>query len=75
MFKALAGGAAQAGIRIVAEGGKSFDIPFSLKGFAEAHGAMQDLARKKTAPKADATPAPDATAPAPTAPEAPPTTP
>ncbi|HEY0299690.1 MAG TPA: invasion associated locus B family protein [Rhizomicrobium sp.] len=73
---ALASGAAQAGIRVVADGGKSFDIPFSLKGFADAHGAMQDLARKKTAAKPDAaTPAPDATTPAPTAPEAPPPAP
>jgi hypothetical protein len=61
-------------IRIVAEGGKSFDIPFSLNGFVDAHGAMTDLARKKTAKPADATtppadgttppaPAPDATTP------------
>ncbi|MEI9886222.1 MAG: invasion associated locus B family protein [Rhizomicrobium sp.] len=71
---ALSGGGTSATIRIVAEGGKSFDIPFSLKGFADAHGAMQDLARKKTAPKATETPAPGTTPTAP-APEAPPATP
>jgi invasion protein IalB len=41
--------------------GRAFEIPFSLKGFNDAHGAMQDLARKKTqapAPAAPATPAP-----------------
>jgi invasion protein IalB len=60
-------------IRIVAEGGKAFEIPFSLNGFADAHGAMIDLARKKTAKPADATPAPapDATPPAAPAPDAP----
>lgn len=64
------GGGTSAKIRIVAEGGKPFEIPFSLNGFSDAHGAMQDMARKKTAGKpADATtppaPAPDGTAPAP----------
>jgi invasion protein IalB len=67
-------------IKIVADGGKVFEIPFSLNGYTDAHGAMVDLARKKTAKPADATPpapapaaapAPDATtpdAPAPTTP-------
>jgi invasion protein IalB len=53
----------QAKIRIVAEGGKTFDIPFSLNGFSDSHGAMQDLARKKMAanpPTPAATPAPAA---------------
>jgi invasion protein IalB len=60
-------------IRIVAEGGKAFEIPFSLNGFADAHGAMTDLARKKTNKPADAAPAPapDATPPAAPAPDAP----
>ena len=50
-------------IRIVVEGGRAFEIPFSLNGFADAHGAMADLARKKTAKPADAAtpPAPGAT--------------
>jgi invasion protein IalB len=54
-------------VTIYAEGGKAFTIPFSLKGFNDAHGAMSDLARKKTggAAAAPATPAPDQTAPAP----------
>lgn len=62
-------------VRIVADGGKVFEIPFSLNGFSDAHGAMADLARKKTekpsdnptpahtpahpAPANDNTPAPD----------------
>lgn len=42
-------------------GDKPFDIPFSLKGFSDAHGAMTDLARKKAASaSAPAAPAPDA---------------
>ena len=79
---ALAASTGSAKIKIVADGGKVFEIPFSLNGFSDAHGAMQDLARKKTAAKPadattpapaapDATPAPDATtpdAPAPTTP-------
>jgi invasion protein IalB len=68
---ALGGGGGSAKIRIVAEGGKTFDIPFSLNGFTDAHGAMQDLARKKIAARpsetAPAAPAPEAT-PAPTTP-------
>lgn len=62
-------------ITVYADAGKAFEIPFSLKGFVDAHGAMQDLARKKTAanppadtPPAEPAPAPtggDATAPAP----------
>jgi len=56
----------QAKITVYADAGKAFEIPFSLKGFNDAHGAMQDLARKKTATN---TP-PDATPPAP-APAAP----
>jgi len=48
-------------ITVYADAGKAFEIPFSLKGFSDAHGAMQDLARKKT----QATPPADAPAPAP----------
>ena len=79
---ALSASTGSAKIKIVADGGKVFEIPFSLNGFSDAHGAMQDLARKKTAAKpADATtPAPTTPAPAPapdaTTPDAPaPTTP
>jgi invasion protein IalB len=49
-------------VKLVADGGKVFEIPFSLKGYSAAHGAMVDLARKKVAPAtpptAPATPAP-----------------
>jgi len=58
-------------IKIVADSGKVFEIPFSLNGYADAHGAMVDLARKKTAGKpaeAPAAPAAPAEAPAPAAP-------
>lgn len=73
---ALATATGPAKIRIVAEGGKAFEIPFSLNGFADAHGAMEDLARKKTAKPADAaTPPAPGPAPAPAATPAPDTTP
>ena len=49
-------------VKIVADNGKVFEIPFSLKGYSDAHGAMVDLARKKVAgatpPAAPTTPAP-----------------
>jgi invasion protein IalB len=45
-------------IKIVADGGKVFEIPFSLTGYTDAHGAMVDLARKKTAKPAATAPAP-----------------
>lgn len=67
----LSTGNGSAKIRIFADGGKAFEIPFSLKGFADAHGAMVDFARKKIAgggkpaPAAAAAPAPAAPAPAP----------
>jgi invasion protein IalB len=65
---ALGGASGSAKIRIVAEGGKTFDIPFSLNGFSDAHGAMQDLARKKVAAKpAEAPATPAATPPTPAA--------
>jgi len=48
---ALATASGPAKIKIVADNGKVFEIPFSLKGYADAHGAMVDLARKKTAEK------------------------
>lgn len=54
-------------ITIYAGGGRRFDIPFSTKGFSDAHGAMQDLARKKSGKPADVVPPPvtaDAPAPA-----------
>jgi len=53
-------------ITVYADAGKAFEIPFSLKGFNDAHGAMQDLARKKTgAVAAPATPATSTATPAP----------
>jgi len=67
-INALATASGPARIKIVADNGKVFEIPFSLKGYADAHGAMVDLARKKTAEKP-----PPATPPA--APAAPATTP
>ncbi len=58
----LANATGPAKIKIVADGGKVFEIPFSLKGYSDAHGAMVDLARKKTTkpaqPTTPATPAP-----------------
>ena len=51
-------------ITIYAAGGRRFDIPFSIKGFSDAHGAMQDLARKKGGKSAEAPPAPAPDAPA-----------
>ena len=74
---ALTASTGSAKIKIFADGGKPFEIPFSLNGFADAHGAMQDLARKKTAKPADAAtpPAPAPTAPAPDAPAPDATTP
>lgn len=56
-------GSTSAKIEVVALGGKTFDIPFSLNGFGDAHGAMVDLARKKTGSSAPS----DATPPAPAA--------
>ena len=58
----LASATGPAKIKIVADNGKVFEIPFSLNGYSDAHGAMVDLARKKvaerppTAPAAPATP-------------------
>ena len=73
---ALGASSGSAKIRVVALGGKVFDIPFSLNGFSDAHGAMQDLSRKKTSGAAPAaTPAPDATAPSPDTTPAPPPAP
>lgn len=62
-------------VKIVADGGKAYDIPFSVNGFADAHGAMQDLARKKTATAAAPAPAPAAPADGGTTAPAPITTP
>jgi invasion protein IalB len=65
-INALASASGPARIKIVADNGKVFEIPFSLKGYADAHGAMVDLARKKTAERPPpATPAPPAAAPTP----------
>ena len=64
----LATATGPAKIKIVADNGKVFEIPFSLNGYSDAHGAMVDLARKKTSehppatpPAAPAQPAPAAT--------------
>ena len=67
---ALSSSNGAARIRIFADGGKAFEIPFSLKGFGDAHGAMVDLARKKVAGGGKPAPAAPA-APAPAAPAAP----
>jgi invasion protein IalB len=53
---ALSTATGSAKVKIVADGGKVFEIPFSLNGFADAHGAMADLARKKTEKPADTPP-------------------
>jgi invasion protein IalB len=63
---ALATATGPAKVKIVAEGGKVFEIPFSLNGYADAHGAMVDLARKKTSAKPAEAPATPPAAPAPT---------
>ena len=63
---ALATATGPAKVKIVAEGGKVFEIPFSLNGYADAHGAMVDLARKKTTGKPAEAPATPPAAPAPT---------
>jgi invasion protein IalB len=64
-ISALSTASGPARIKIVADNGKVFEIPFSLKGYADAHGAMVDLARKKTAEKPPpATPAATPVAPA-----------
>jgi invasion protein IalB len=65
---ALASATTGAKVKIVAEGGKVFEIPFSLNGYADAHGAMQDLARKHVATATPAAPAPETPAPAAPAP-------
>ncbi len=49
-------GAAKA--RIASDDGRKIAISFSLNGFADAHGAMADLARKKTSAAPDGAPAP-----------------
>ena len=43
-------------IKIVADNGKVFEIPFSLNGYSDAHGAMVDLARKKVVERPPTTP-------------------
>lgn len=50
-ISALGTATGPAKIKIVADSGKVFEIPFSLNGYSDAHGAMVDLARKKTAGK------------------------
>jgi invasion protein IalB len=69
----LSAATSPARVKVFAEG-KPFEIPFSLNGFADAHGAMQDLARKKTQTASAATPpaAGDTTPPVVTPPATPP---
>ena len=67
-INALATASGPARIKIVADNGKVFEIPFSLKGYADAHGAMMDLARKKVAEKPPAAPTQAPAAPAPATP-------
>ena len=54
---ALASATGPAKIKIVADSGKVFEIPFSLNGYSDAHGAMVDLARRKAAGKQAEVPA------------------
>lgn len=68
---ALATAGTQAKIRVFAVNGKAFEIPFSLNGFTDAHGAMQDLARKKVAGGTTAPETPAPATPAPATPAAP----
>jgi len=74
---ALAGGSGGGKMKIAVMNGKTFEIAFSLNGFADAHGAMQDLARKKVAAGGGAKPgtAPAAPAATPAAPAATPAAP
>jgi invasion protein IalB len=63
MVEALARGGASGKVSIVADNGKSYALPFSLKGFAQAHDEMVSQARAKAKAPA-AAPAADAAAPA-----------
>jgi len=67
-INALATASGPARIKIVADNGKVFEIPFSLKGYADAHGAMTALARNKVAEKPPAAPTQAPAAPAPATP-------
>ena len=68
VVNSLGSSTGRAKVTVYGVGGKGFDIPFSLKGFNEAHGAMADLARKKTQKGGETPAAPAPTAPAPAAP-------
>ena len=52
-------------IKVVADGGKTFELRFSLNGFAAAHDSMAALAKEKAKEPKPATAAIDASAPAP----------
>ena len=49
---ALAGASGPARVEIVSADGRVIDLPFSLRGFADARKDMEDLARQKSAPAA-----------------------
>jgi len=55
--ESLAKSGANARVRIVADGGKPFDLRFSLNGFAAAHDAMAAQAREKAKDAKPAAPA------------------
>lgn len=54
---ALGASGPAAKIQVAAAGGNGIDLPFSLKGFADARKAMEDLARQNAASAAPAKPA------------------
>jgi invasion protein IalB len=62
----LAKSGPDAKIKIVADGGKAFDLRFSLNGFSSAHDTMVELARQKAKSVSKPGEAPAPTAPAPT---------
>lgn len=69
VMEALGKSGAEGKVRVYADGGKQFDLRFSLKGFAAARDDMMDQAKAK-ATKAPAAPADGAQGQAPAAPPA-----
>ena len=55
-------------MKVVADGGKKFDLIFYLNGFAAAHDSMAELAKQKAKDPEPAAP-PDGSAPAPPRPQ------
>lgn len=70
VMESLSKGGDNGKVRVYADGGKAFDLKFSLKGFAAAHDDMVEQAKAK-ATKAPAAPANGAAAPAAPAPATP----